>query len=62
MAGSILLAGIAVAVLVIIIMVLKSAKAKKGDSEPGTKSTRGRYSIIKDAEKKLAHDPHKVQA
>ena len=54
---------IAVSVLIILIMGAKSVLAKKNNSKPGENTSRkSRISIIRDSEKKLAHDPHNVQA
>lgn len=54
---------ISVSVLIIVIMMVKSVTGKKYEGKGQEKTTRkSRSSIIKDAEKKLTHDPHNVQA
>lgn len=59
----ILLAVISASVLVIILMFIRSLSSKKKDVKPGEPAGRkSRANIIKDAEKKLTHDPHNVQA
>lgn len=59
----ILVAIVVAASLVVILMLVRSAKtAKKGENVDEKIKKKGKSSIIKDAEKKLSHDPHNVEA
>lgn len=64
MGFSILIAIIIAAILIVIIMLLRSAKSKKADSKTVSKKIqkKGSSAILKEAEKRLAHDPHNVSA
>jgi len=60
---SILLAVIAASLLVIFLMFARSIKSRRESGKPGEKqSKKSRNTIIKDAEKRLTHDPHNVSA
>jgi len=60
----ILLAVISASVLIILIMGIKTIVSRKSDPKNGNEknSKKSRSAIIKDAEKRLAHDPHNVAA
>lgn len=57
---SILLAIITAAVLIIILMMLKTGSKASGGKKKDTK--KAKTSVLRDAERKLAHDPHNVSA
>lgn len=59
----ILIAVVVAASLVVILMLVRSAKgAKKSENVDEKIKKKGKNSIIKEAEKKLSHDPHNVEA
>ncbi len=60
---SILLAVIAASVLIIILMFARSIKMRRDGGKSGeNKGKKSRNTIIKDAERRLTHDPHNVAA
>ena len=60
---SILITIIVAASLIVILMLVKSSGKKEQSDDVSAKiQKKGKSAIIKDAEKKLAHDPHNVQA
>ena len=60
---SVLIAVIVAAALVVLIMLLRGVKRKAKDEDVSQKiQKKGKSAIIKNAEKKLAHDPHDVQS
>ena len=63
MVFSILIAIIVAAVLVVILMLFRNAGKKEKAKDVAAKiQKKGKSAILKEAEKKLAHDPHNVQA
>ncbi len=59
----ILLTIISVSIFIIVIMMVRSVKTKKKEVASGERQNKKtRNSIVKEAEKKLAHDPHNVPA
>ena len=60
---SILIAIIIALLLIVIIIALKNLKKKEDGQEVSQKiQKKGKSAILKEAEKKLAHDPHNVSA
>ena len=58
----ILIAVIIAALLVVILMFVKGSSKEKRNKVNTTIQKKGKNAVIKELEKKLAHDPHNVQA